>query len=254
MSRPSAGRQLAPGARSWSFRHATMLAPSRPWCKPCAKPGWAVPLVIDNRSADGTCLFAQEAGARVLRPLIPMSRWGAIQTGMRLALAEGHRGILTVFANQRPAPRLWQELLEQAPHADAAVLRAPGNGAPWWQRVLQTSTVPAHPAYYSRAAMESFTSTEAALLDDAELGLLWLTRYAGMRIVRIDPAAHAPEPMAPPEAPNHPWWSGIRRLAATALFRLPRQPRPPAASHGTLRLAALTPPRVPACAAGSGPC
>ncbi|AVS64534.1 glycosyl transferase family 1 [Paracidovorax avenae] len=181
--------------------------------------GLGIPLVIDNRSADGTCLFAQEAGARVLRPLIPMSRWGAVQTGMRLALAEGHRGILTVIASQRPAPRLWQELLEQSPHADAAVLGAPGNGSPWWRRVLQTSPVPAHPAYYSRAAMESFTSTEAALLDDAELGLLWLTRHAGMRIVRIDPAVHAPEPIASPGAPARPWWSGIRRLAATALFR-----------------------------------
>ena len=58
-------------------------------------------LVVDNRSTDATCHLAEQHGARVLRPLLAMTPWGSLQTGIRHALAQGYASVVTIDAEGR---------------------------------------------------------------------------------------------------------------------------------------------------------
>ncbi|MDA8519459.1 glycosyltransferase [Acidovorax sp. NCPPB 4044] len=184
--------------------------------------GMDAPLVVDHRSTDGTCLFAERAGAKILRPLIPMSAWEAVQTGMRYALSKGYSGVVTVPGDHFPGPEGLQPLLQHAEQADVVVIdpaSAHGPHAPWWGRIARMArSEPPRLGCYSRAAVEALSSREAALLDDAELGLLWLRRSAQLRVLRLElPLAQGAPAL--PRTPPAPWWSLARRLALLALFR-----------------------------------
>src|SRR5690606_10912274 len=58
-------------------------------------------LVVDNRSTDATCHLAEQSGAQVLRPLLGMTPWGSLQTGIRHALLQGYASVVTIDAQGR---------------------------------------------------------------------------------------------------------------------------------------------------------
>ncbi len=181
--------------------------------------GLGAPLVVDDRSTDGTCRFAEEAGALVLRPLVSMGPWEAIQTGMRYALEKGHSGVIPIAGDQLPDRETLDRLLAQASQADV-VLMSEAPQTTWLGRVLGRSLpqLP-QPGHYGRAAMEALSSRDAALLDDADLALLWLARQPGMRIVRVAPGERTPAASHSADAPRASYRERIRRCAVLALFR-----------------------------------
>ena len=202
--------------------------------------GWNEVLVIDDRSTDGTCHAAQAAGARVLRPLLAQSHWGALQTGMRHALARGHAGVVTLdVAALAPTDATdIARLVAHAAQAQADVVlgvaahtrRRPRLAAAWFGRLtgLALSDVGAGFRHYNRRALAVLASREATLLDYADLGALLLARRAGLRISEMplsaSPAAiHGPAPDAPPgPAAFATWASTARYLAATTLLCMAR--------------------------------
>lgn len=194
--------------------------------------GLAAVLVVDNRSSDGTCLFAEKAGAQVLRPLISMTPWECIQTGMRYALSKGHGGVITLHADHPPTVEMLRHLVAHAPQADAIASACPAEDAnpsaapgPWrrWRpRIARPSP---HLNYYGRAAVEALASREAALLDHPDLAAIWLARTAGLRTERLTLPAPAPAETPPSaRAPQRgAWWHTARRVALLALFSFAAQ-------------------------------
>lgn len=184
-------------------------------------------LVIDQRSTDGTCHQAQAAGARVLHPLLPQSHWGAIQTGLRYALAQGHDGAITVDADHPPGADAVARLLQQRTQADVTLAApTPTAGARLemrWFRLLSGLALRAPHAglhHYSRRALSLLTGQEATLLDHAGLGVLLLARRAGLQIAEITVSGTcACTPPARPAAPLH-WARQARRFTATTLLCL----------------------------------
>lgn len=206
--------------------------------------GWHSIVVIDNRSTDGTCHAAQAAGAQVLRPLLAQSHWGALQTGMRHALARGHAGVVTLdthaLAHTDASDIGWLVAHAASTQADVVLGVAPHTrrrsrlAAAWFRRLtrLELSDVGAGFRHYTPRAVAVLASREATLLDYADLGALLLARRAGLGISEIalpqgaNVANLPPMPDLPPPAAFATWTGTVRYLAATTLLCLARWPLP----------------------------
>ena len=202
--------------------------------------GWHSIVVIDNRSTDGTCHAAQAAGAQVLRPLLAQSHWGALQTGMRHALARGHAGVVTLdthaLAHTDASDIGWLVAHAASTQADVVLGVAPHTrrrsrlAAAWFRRLtrLELSDVGAGFRHYTPRAVAVLASREATLLDYADLGALLLARRAGLRISELPLAASplAAQTACPATALQNTrfstWSSTARYMAATTLLCLAR--------------------------------
>ena len=202
--------------------------------------GWQSIVVIDNRSTDGTCHAAQAAGAQVLRPLLAQGHWGALQTGMRRALAQGHAGVVTLdsHALARTDVRDIARLVAHAQRTQTDVLlgvaphtrRRARVAAAWFRRLtrLDLSDVGAGFRHYNPRAVAVLASREATLLDYADLGALLLARRAGLRIGELPVAASAMAAQTACAATAlqntrfSTWSSTARYMAATTLLCLAR--------------------------------
>ena len=202
--------------------------------------GWHEVLVIDNRSTDGTCHAAQAAGARVLRPLLAQNHWGALQTGMRHALARSHAGVVTLDAHAlaNTDARDIRRLVAHSALTQADVVlgvathmrRRPRLAAAWFRHLtgLALSDVGANFRHYNRRALTVLASREATLLDYADLGALLLARRAGLRISEMPLTAgtlgaQIATPLLQSQPAAFATWSGTARyLAVTTLLCLAR--------------------------------
>ncbi|MBS0466858.1 MAG: glycosyltransferase [Proteobacteria bacterium] len=162
----------------------------------------AAVLVVDNRSTDATCHLAEENGARVLRPLLAMTSWGSLQTGLRYALAQGYQSAITIDAEGRYEVEELPTLLAARSQADVAVAYfAARNSLPrraawqWlrWLTGLGLRDFVSGFRLYNRAAMQAATSAEATLLDYQDIGTLLLMRRRGLRISEVALAMHTPK-------------------------------------------------------------
>ena len=151
-------------------------------------------LVIDQRSTDGCAQAAERAGATVLRPLLALTRWGAMQTALRWALAQGYSGVATIDSGRAdwlPQVGLLAARGDTADiviGADEAAASARRRLAWRWFRRLggfdwrdPTSGF----RYYGARAIALLAARDATLLDDADVGALLLARQAGLRIAEV---------------------------------------------------------------------
>ena len=159
-------------------------------------------LVVDNRSTDATCRLAEQHGAKVLRPLLSMTTWGCLQTGIRYALAEGYASAVTIDAEGRYEVEELPKLLDASDRADITVAYfAASNSWPrraawqWfrWVTGLGLRDFVSGFRFYNHAAMQVAASTEATLLDHQDIGTLLLMKREGKRIVEVPLAMLTPK-------------------------------------------------------------
>lgn len=151
-------------------------------------------LVVDNRSTDGTCHLAESTGARVLRPLLAMTTWGSLQTGLRYGLAHGYGAVITIDAEGRYEVEEIKTLLDQRYEGDVVVGFFPARMSwirrlAWqWFRWITGFALRDFVSgfrFYNRRSLEAATSTEATLLDYQDIGTLLLLRRRGLRIAEV---------------------------------------------------------------------
>lgn len=151
-------------------------------------------LVVDNRSTDATCRLAEQHGAKVLRPLLSMTTWGCLQTGIRYALTQGYASAVTIDAQGRYEVEELPKLLDARGKADIAVAYfAASNSWPrraawqWfrWVTGLGLRDFVSGFRLYGHAAMQIAASVEATLLDHQDIGTLLLMKREGQRIAEV---------------------------------------------------------------------
>jgi glycosyltransferase involved in cell wall biosynthesis len=151
-------------------------------------------VVVDDGSSDGTADIAARHGATVLRPPLSQGAWGAMQTGIRYAVAHGFRGVVTMDADGQHEPAYLQQLLLAADEADVVIGAFPARGSTlrhvaWAYFRLLTGfrfeDLTSGFRYYNRAACQLLANEEATLLDYQDIGVLLLLHKAGFRVREI---------------------------------------------------------------------
>lgn len=157
--------------------------------------GFGLPVVVvDDASTDGTAEAARRAGATILSLPVGLGAWGAMQAGIRYALAHGFSHCVTMDADgQHPVqglPIVLEPVLRDA--ADVAIGSCVSRGSPMRQvawrffqglTALDVSDLTSGFRAYGRKAMDLLAGERATLLDYQDIGVLYLLRSKGLRIV-----------------------------------------------------------------------
>ena len=184
-------------------------------------------LVVDNRSTDATCHLAEQAGARVLRPLLSTTVWASQQTGIRYALTHGHASVITINAEATHEIEELPTLIQAGQQADLAIAsfatrHSRIRRAAWawlrWISGLRLRNFATGYHCYSRAAMEVATSVEATLLDHQDVGTLLLMRRRGLRLSEVPLELHTPK--ADHSHIFRSWGRAMRYMAAATVAGL----------------------------------
>lgn len=191
--------------------------------------GFADVVVIDDGSTDGTAEAAARAGARVLQAPLSQGAWGAMQTGIRLAVRLGYPGVITMDADGQHEPIYLSQLLTAGGEADVVIGAYPERGSPlrrlaWaWFRALtgfSLDDLTSGLRYYNAEACRLLADEEATLMDYQDIGVLLLLRRAGFRIAEV-PVVMLPRCSGPSRI-FASWWAVVRYMAETTLLCLAR--------------------------------
>ncbi|HVR51759.1 MAG TPA: glycosyltransferase, partial [Pseudorhodoferax sp.] len=156
--------------------------------------GWLDVLVVDDQSQDGTGDLAAAAGARVLRPVLSVGAWGAMQTGLRYGLAHGYEAVVTMDADGQHEVGEIPLLLASRARAELVIGAYPERASVarqiawhWFRRLagFELRDLTSGFRYYGQRAMRLLASSEATLLDYQDLGTLLMLRRAGLRIEEV---------------------------------------------------------------------
>ena len=182
-------------------------------------------VVVDNRSTDATCHLAEQNGARVLRPLLAMTSWGSLQTGIRHALAHGYSSVVTIDAEGRYEVEELPILLAARGQANMAVAYFAARDslprrAAWqwfrWVTGLDLRDFVSGFRLYDRAAMEVAASAEATLLDYQDIGTLLLMRRQGLHMAEVALSMHTPR--VDRSRIFRSWANAVRYVAVSSLM------------------------------------
>lgn len=154
-------------------------------------------VVIDDASNDNTVATARAAGATVLPLAVQLGAWGAMQTGLRYALANGFGVAITMDADGQHAGASIRRLLEpiQTKCADvvigACVRRGSSARCVAWSFFRCLSGIGVRDLTsgfraYNSAAMHQLVSRQACLLDHQDLGVLILLEKCGLRTLEVE--------------------------------------------------------------------
>jgi len=192
--------------------------------------GWDV-LVVDDHSEDDTARAAADAGARVLRLPFRLGAWGAMQTGIRLAAAEGFGRVLTMDADGQHPVGEARALLDLVAgcEADVAIGACTGRGSSCrrlaW-RLFRSLTgisfedlTSGFRAYNARA-VALLASPRATLLDYQDIGVLLLLLQEGL-VVRELPVCMLPRKSGHSRVFDT-WFSVARYMFASLVLCLSR--------------------------------
>lgn len=191
--------------------------------------GFGDVVVVDDHSSDGTGALAAQAGARVLRPVLPLRAWGAMQTGIRYAIAEGYEAVVTMDADGQHEVAEIPALLAARDHGDVVVGAHPARVSPlrriaweWFRRLsgLTVEDLTSGFRCYGPRAMRVAVGDGATLLDFQDVGVLLLLRRSGLRVVEV-PVAMSPR-VADKSRVFNSWFTVARYMAATTLLCLSR--------------------------------
>lgn len=188
-------------------------------------------LVVNDGSTDATAAEAQAAGAMVLNPCLPLGAWVATQTGIRYALQQGYRCVVTMDADGQHQPEDLAALLAPLQsHQCEVVIGACTMRGSWarhlawglFRRLTGLSLADLTSGFraYTLPALEVLADPEATLLDYQDIGVLLLLRKSGMRIIEV-PVAMRPRFDGRSRIFNS-WWTVGRYMLETAILCLSR--------------------------------
>lgn len=200
--------------------------------------GHARVLVVDDHSSDGTGDIARQAGAMVVRPVLPVGAWGAMQTGMRWGLRQGFAWAVTMDADDQHDVDEVQTLIAARHSAQVVIGAFPERASrlrriawAWfrWLGDFELRDLTSGFRLYSRDAMRLVCSDRATLLDYQDLGALLMIRRAGLSICEVPVVMNARRNGI--SRIFHSWGSVTRYMLVTTLLclTLPRA-RPGSAS------------------------
>lgn len=188
-------------------------------------------LVVDDASSDDTAARAARAGARVIKLSMSLGAWGATQTGIRYALREGYKAVVTMDADGQHESAYLRVLLDplRKERVDVVVGAYPERGSvarqvAWgmFRKLAGFDLADLTSGFraYNMAAMKVLASTEAILLDYQDLGVLILLRRAGLRIEEV-PVAMRPRKNGTSRVFGS-WWKVTAYMLHTVMLCLAR--------------------------------
>lgn len=153
-------------------------------------------LVVDDASVDETARKARNSGATVLALPYSLGAWGAVQAGMRYALGQGHRVVVTMDADGQHVAESLKPVSAPVLNgiADVSIGVCPeraslGRRFTWslFRRItgLELQDITSGLRAYNEAAMRLLTSNKAAPLSYQDIGVLLLLRDAGLSASEI---------------------------------------------------------------------
>jgi len=184
-------------------------------------------VVVDNRSTDATCHTAEQCGAKVLRPLLEMTNWGSLQTGLRYAQAHGFGTVVTIDAEGRYEVEELPALLSARGQADVVVAYFAQRNSfmrriAWrwlrWLTGFELRDFVSGFRLYNRDALQVATSTEATMLDHQDIGTLLLIRRQGLRISEQPLTLHSPR--VDRSKIFRSWGNAVRYIATSSLLSI----------------------------------
>jgi glycosyltransferase involved in cell wall biosynthesis len=144
-------------------------------------------VVTDDGSRDDTCERAHEAGATVLRHVINRGQGAALQTGIKYALKQGARFVVTFDADGQHRP-------EDIPGLVMPIARGEVEFCLGSRFLEHSKEVPLGRRMLLGGAVIFTRVTSGMRLSDAHNGFRALSRRAAERIdLRLDRMAHASE-------------------------------------------------------------
>lgn len=192
--------------------------------------GWRHVLVVDDHSTDGTGAIARAAGARVLRPVLPVGAWGGMQMGIRYGVQYGFDAVITMDADGQHEVGELPALLAYRGKADIVIGAFPERASrlrrwawAWFRKLAGFDLLDLTSGfrYYNREAMLLMTSGNATLLDYQDLGALLMATRAGFRIKEVDVAMRT---RASGSSRIFRSWMGVARyMIVTTLLCLSRR-------------------------------
>ena len=186
-------------------------------------------VVIDDLSTDATRECARAAGATVLPLSVRLGAWGATQVGLRYARRKGCDFAVTMDADGQHLASYVPALLAplRAGRADVVIGACTERGSRarrWAWSYFRTlagfavEDITSGFRAYDRRAMVILASAEGTLLDYQDVGVLFLLRRAGSRILEV------PVPMAERRVGHsrifHTWFSVSRYMFETTVLCL----------------------------------
>lgn len=187
----------------------------------------ATVLVVDNRSTDATCHEAEQCGARVLRPLLAMTNWGSLQTGLRYAQTHGFQTVVTIDAEGRYEVEELPALLAVRQKADMVVAyfaerNSLARRIAWqwfrWLTGLGLRDFVSGFRLYNRPALEVAASTEATMLDYQDVGTLLLMRRQGLQVAEVALPLHTAKINR--SKIFRSWGNAVRYVAVSSLLSI----------------------------------
>ncbi len=159
-------------------------------------------VVIDDASTDDTAFLARQAGVRVLSLPVRLGAWGALQTGMRYAVAVGIPYAVTMDADGQHEAAELPTLLHplQAGVADIVIGACPQRVSPLrrmaWRYFRALTGLPVEDITsgfraYNDKALRLLASAQASLLDYQDVGVLLIARRYGLRVIEVPVAMQA---------------------------------------------------------------
>jgi len=153
-------------------------------------------LVVDDGSTDNGGDLAKEAGAEVVRLVMNMGAWTAIQTGFRYALLKGYTVAVTMDGDGQHFAESIPLLIKQLTTNQADVIigsnpeRASRNRRLSWAffRMLTSFALQDFTSglkAYNDRAMALLLRPRAHLFDYQDLGTLLLIRRAGLTVCEV---------------------------------------------------------------------
>lgn len=184
-------------------------------------------LVVDDQSTDGTGRLAQQAGAQVMRPMLPLGAWGAMQAGIRHALRHGYQAVVTMDADGQHGVEQLPALMGARDSADMVIGAFPARASrarriAWlwfrWLSRLELTDLTSGFRHYNRRAMTVLASPEATLLDYQDVGTLLLLQRRGLQVKEVPVSMQSR--LAGKSRIFSSWFKVLRYMAVTTLLCL----------------------------------
>ena len=150
--------------------------------------------VVDDGSSDATAALARERGVTVIQAPLAQGAWGAMQTGIRFAMAHGYAGVITIDADGQHEPGYLGALLDEGRSADVVIGACPQRGSrlrrvAWAYFRFLTGfayeDLTSGFRYYNCKACRLLAQEQATLLDYQDIGVLLMLHHAGLIIREI---------------------------------------------------------------------